>query len=111
MDAGIAVASPLEDYFLHTDDLEEPERSSAKAVTDPLLDVLGAEYATPTEGTAFYSLQSCANHSCAPNAHTLKVRCRCVATSSATCRRAPLCDRCDSAANNCRVLETLTAQQ
>lgn len=64
----------MEDYFLHVDDLEEPLRSAAKAVTDPLLEALGDAYATPVDGTAFYALQSCANHSCAPSAHTLKVR-------------------------------------
>ena len=74
--AGITVASPVEYYFLYIEDLEEPERSVAKAATEPLLDALGAAYATPADGTAFYRLQSCANHSCAPNAHTLKVRCR-----------------------------------
>ena len=26
----------------------------------------------PCEGTAFYALQSCINHSCSPNAHAMK---------------------------------------
>ena len=64
----------MEDYFLALEDLEEPERTAAKQVTAPLLVKIGDAYATPAEGTAFYTLQSCANHSCTPNAHTLKVR-------------------------------------
>ena len=38
----------------------------------PLLDALDKSYDTPCEGTAFYSLQSCINHSCDPNAQALK---------------------------------------
>ena len=72
--AGIAVPSPLEAYFLHIDGLAEPARSAAMSVTEPLMEALGAACATPAEGTAFYALQSCANHSCEPNGHTLKVR-------------------------------------
>lgn len=40
----------------------------------PLLDALGEGYDAHAEGTGFYALQSCANHSCQPNAHTLKVQ-------------------------------------
>jgi hypothetical protein len=65
----------VEDYFLTVDELEEPDRSAAQKMTASLLDALGDAYTAPAEGTAFYTLQSCANHSCAPNAHTLKVRC------------------------------------
>ena len=38
----------------------------------PLLEALGDAYETPCEGTAFYALQSCMNHSCSPNAHAMK---------------------------------------
>ena len=38
----------------------------------PLLDALDKSYDTPCEGTAFYSLQSCINHSCDPSAQALK---------------------------------------
>ena len=34
----------------------------------PLLDALGESYAAGCEGSAFYALQSCLNHSCRPNA-------------------------------------------
>lgn len=70
---GIVVASPVEDYFLLIDGLEEPDRTASQAVTGPLLDALDRAYDIPAEGTGFYALQSCANHSCEPNAHTLKV--------------------------------------
>jgi hypothetical protein len=35
--AGVMVASPVEDYFLHLDGLPEPDRSAAMAVARPLL--------------------------------------------------------------------------
>ena len=76
----------MEDYFLAMDDLDEPCRSAARTVTVPVLDALGAMYATPAEGTAFYILQSCANHSCAPNAHTLKVLWLSHSSLSVSCR-------------------------
>jgi hypothetical protein len=38
----------------------------------PLLDALGDSYAAGCEGSAFYALQSCLNHSCRPNAHAFK---------------------------------------
>lgn len=47
---------------------DDVARSSAHAVAQPLLDAFGDEYATPCEGTGFYALQSCCNHSCAPSA-------------------------------------------
>ena len=72
--AGILVASPVEDYFLLIDGLAEPDRAACQAVTRLLLDALDKAYDIPAEGTAFYALQSCANHSCEPNAHTLKVQ-------------------------------------
>jgi hypothetical protein len=36
-------------------------------------DALGEGYDAHADGTGFFALQSCANHSCEPNAHTLKV--------------------------------------
>ena len=41
---------------------------------EPLLDSLGDSYAAACEGSCFYALQSCCNHSCAPNAHAFKRR-------------------------------------
>ena len=38
----------------------------------PLLDALGETYDAACEGSAFYALQSCCNHSCAPNAYAFK---------------------------------------
>ena len=35
--AGVMVATPVEDYFLHLDALPEPDRSAAMAVARPLL--------------------------------------------------------------------------
>ena len=42
------------------------------AAAEPLLDVLGDSYAAGCEGSCFYALQSCMNHSCDPNTHAYK---------------------------------------
>lgn len=41
-------------------------------MTGPFLDALGEDYLVPCEGTAFFPLQSCMNHSCRPNAKAFK---------------------------------------
>ncbi|EIE20780.1 SET domain-containing protein [Coccomyxa subellipsoidea C-169] len=73
---GIYVASPVEDYFelCHAEDggLSEEEQKLTHLITRPLLDSLGESYGAGCEGSAFYALQSCCNHSCAPNAHAFK---------------------------------------
>ncbi|KAG2493087.1 hypothetical protein HYH03_008750 [Edaphochlamys debaryana] len=64
---GVAVASPVEDYFLAVDEMEEgPDKEPVAKLTQPLLDALDAEYAASAEATAFLALQSCINHSCDP---------------------------------------------
>ena len=45
-------------------------RTSAYA--EALLEGLGESYDASCEGSGFYALQSCCNHSCAPNAHAFK---------------------------------------
>ncbi|KAL6287404.1 hypothetical protein ACE6H2_011794 [Prunus campanulata] len=68
----LVVASPVEDYFLYIDDLPYPEKKEAEEITRPFLDALGDDYAVCCQGTAFYPLQSCMNHSCSPNAKAFK---------------------------------------
>ncbi|GAQ91639.1 hypothetical protein KFL_008230040 [Klebsormidium nitens] len=68
----LVVQSPVENYFLAIDELSEDEKRKVEPVTKPLLDALGRSYSAHCEGTAFYMLQSCANHSCAPNARAFK---------------------------------------
>ncbi|RLM66596.1 histone-lysine N-methyltransferase ATXR2 [Panicum miliaceum] len=68
----LVVASPVEDYFIHIDDLPESEKEEAEKATGPFLDALGEDYSVPCEGTAFFPLQSCMNHSCCPNAKAFK---------------------------------------
>ena len=66
----IAVASPVEDYFLAVDALDDARDTNAaatKRVTNPLLDALDAAYDAPCEGTGFFALQSCLNSDCDPN--------------------------------------------
>ncbi|CAB4304710.1 unnamed protein product [Prunus armeniaca] len=68
----LVVASPVEDYFLYIDDLPYPEKKEAEEITRPFLDALGDDYSVCCQGTAFYPLQSCMNHSCSPNAKAFK---------------------------------------
>jgi hypothetical protein len=71
----IAVASPVEDYFLAVDALDDASDATAKATkqaTNPLLDALDASYDAPCEGTGFFALQSCVNSDCDPNVAPLK---------------------------------------
>ncbi|KAJ9521056.1 hypothetical protein QJQ45_022775 [Haematococcus lacustris] len=68
---GLAVPSPVEDYFLLVDGLAEgAEKEEVQRQTGRWLDALDRWYDTCCEGTGFYCLQSCANHSCAPSAAT-----------------------------------------
>ncbi|KAI4319842.1 hypothetical protein MLD38_033395 [Melastoma candidum] len=68
----LVVASPVEDYFLYIDDLHSPEKEEVEKVSHQFLDALGEEYAVSCEGTAFFPIQSCMNHSCQPNARAFK---------------------------------------
>ncbi|KAJ8749291.1 hypothetical protein K2173_018772 [Erythroxylum novogranatense] len=68
----LVVESPVEDYFLYIDDLPHPNKKKAEEITQPLLDTLGDDYSVCCQGTAFYPLQSCMNHSCCPNAKAFK---------------------------------------
>ncbi|KAL1345740.1 hypothetical protein HN51_019443 [Arachis hypogaea] len=68
----LVVASPVEDYFLYIDDLKNPDKEEAEKITQPILDALGEDYSVCCQGTAFFPLQSCMNHSCSPNAKAFK---------------------------------------
>ncbi|TYJ98309.1 histone-lysine N-methyltransferase ATXR2 isoform X2 [Cucumis melo var. makuwa] len=68
----LVVASPVEDYFLYIDELSSPHKERAEEITRPLLDALGDSYSICCQGTAFFPLQSCMNHSCYPNAKAFK---------------------------------------
>ncbi|KAI7741890.1 hypothetical protein M8C21_005436 [Ambrosia artemisiifolia] len=65
-------SSPVEDYFLYVDDLPEAEKKEVDEITQPFLDALGEDYSVCCQGTAFYPIQSCMNHSCCPNAKAFK---------------------------------------
>mmetsp|Transcript_4470 Transcript_4470/g.28487 ORF Transcript_4470/g.28487 Transcript_4470/m.28487 type:complete len:477 (-) Transcript_4470:337-1767(-) len=67
----VSIPSPVEDYFLFIDELEEPERSKAMQITQPMLDALDKAYDEPCSGSAFYAVHSCLNHSCDPNTAAL----------------------------------------
>ncbi|KAF3656548.1 Histone-lysine N-methyltransferase ATXR2 [Capsicum annuum] len=64
--------SPVEDYFLYIDDLPLSEKGEAEQTTKAILDALGDDYSICCQGTAFFPLQSCMNHSCRPNAKAFK---------------------------------------
>ncbi|CAA0839094.1 Histone-lysine N-methyltransferase ATXR2 [Striga hermonthica] len=68
----LVVASPVEDYFLYIDDLPRSQKKEAEKVTKPFLDALGEDYSISCQGTAFFPIQSCMNHSCYPNAKAFK---------------------------------------
>ncbi|XP_061363098.1 histone-lysine N-methyltransferase ATXR2 isoform X2 [Gastrolobium bilobum] len=68
----LVVASPVEDYFLYIDDLTYPNKEEAMKITQPILDALDEDYSICCQGTAFFPLQSCMNHSCCPNAKAFK---------------------------------------
>ncbi|KAH6827094.1 histone-lysine N-methyltransferase ATXR2 [Perilla frutescens var. hirtella] len=68
----LVVASPVEDYFLYIDDLPPSQKKEAEKMTKSFLDALGEEYSVSCQGTAFFPLQSCMNHSCIPNAKAFK---------------------------------------
>ncbi|CAN6457989.1 unnamed protein product [Victoria cruziana] len=69
---GLVVASPVEDYFIYISDLPPFEMEEAEKFTRPLLDTLGDDYAISCEGTAFFPIHSCMNHSCCPNTKAFK---------------------------------------
>ncbi|KAK6134853.1 hypothetical protein DH2020_031394 [Rehmannia glutinosa] len=71
-DEECAQSSPVEDYFLYVDDLPPSQKKEAEKITKPFLDALGEDYAISCQGTAFFPLQSCMNHSCIPNAKAFK---------------------------------------
>ncbi|CAA6658308.1 unnamed protein product [Spirodela intermedia] len=68
----LVVASPVEDYFIYIDDLPSSLKTEAERLTRPFLDALGDDYSVCCEGSAFFPLQSCMNHSCCPNAKAFK---------------------------------------
>lgn len=69
----LAVPAPVaryKDMLLHPAEYGVDIDAAAAAVQEvqPLLEALGDDADAPAEGTGFYALQSCVNHSCAPNA-------------------------------------------
>ncbi|KZV40314.1 histone-lysine N-methyltransferase ATXR2, partial [Dorcoceras hygrometricum] len=68
----LVVASPVEDYFLYINDLPSSQKEEAERITKPFLNALGDDYAISCQGTAFFPLQGCINHSCIPNAKAFK---------------------------------------
>ena len=55
----LQVASPVEEYFLLVDDLEDgPPKEAVTAVTQPILDALDAAYDTAGEGIGLFPLQA-----------------------------------------------------
>lgn len=71
---GIMSPSALQEYIEAVEDLEQPDRAAAQAAMGSAftnLDYIGTDEVC-VEGTAFYAIQSCINHSCQPNAHALR---------------------------------------
>ncbi|KAL9669269.1 hypothetical protein QQ045_006813 [Rhodiola kirilowii] len=72
MDRNLIVESPVEDYIRFITDLPDQKRKEIEESIRPVLDALGEDYTNLCQGTAFYPLQSCMNHSCCPNAKAFK---------------------------------------
>ncbi|KAI3436369.1 hypothetical protein D9Q98_002422 [Chlorella vulgaris] len=65
------VANPLQRWLLHLDSLPHEEQAAAFEVAGPFIDSLPEEL-PGCEGSGFYALHSCCNHSCSPNAEAFK---------------------------------------
>jgi hypothetical protein len=69
----VQVASPVEEYFLAIDGMDEgEEKARVTALTAPVLDALDASYATAFDGIGLFPLQATMNHTCEPNVSLLK---------------------------------------
>lgn len=65
--------SPLQEYIEALGDLEDTGRGAAQtALASALSNLNLGTGEICVEGTAFYAIQSCINHSCQPNAHALR---------------------------------------
>lgn len=73
LSVGIMSPSPVSEYLEAIDDLPEADRVLAEATLKPLTADLDLDIEQLcVDGTAFYALQSCINHSCQPNAHAMR---------------------------------------
>ena len=65
--------SPVQEYIEAAEDLPDADRDTTQAILNPLLTQMELQPdELCVEGTAFYAVQSCMNHSCQPNAHALR---------------------------------------
>ncbi|KAL3157536.1 hypothetical protein ABBQ32_011992 [Trebouxia sp. C0010 RCD-2024] len=70
---GIMSPSPIQEYSEAVADLPHADKAAAQAGVASVLSQLDLDTDEPcVEGTAFYAVQSCFNHSCQPNAHALR---------------------------------------
>ena len=68
---GIHAPSSVTEYLEAVEDLPDADRGPIEVALQPVLIGDAAVEAT-VEGTAFYALQSCINHSCQPNCHAVR---------------------------------------
>ncbi|OEL12783.1 Histone-lysine N-methyltransferase ATXR2 [Dichanthelium oligosanthes] len=68
----LVVASPVEDYFIHIDDLPDSEKYCNICMFLFARQYKFISLTISLAGTAFFPLQSCMNHSCCPNAKAFK---------------------------------------
>lgn len=68
----LIVESPVDDYIRFITELTDQKKKEIEENIQPVLDALGDDYTNLCQGTAFYPLQSCMNHSCYPNAKAFK---------------------------------------
>ena len=73
MCTGIMSPSPIQEYAEAVSDLPDADRAAAQAGVASVLSQLDLDTdELSVEGTAFYAVQSCVNHSCQPNAEALR---------------------------------------
>ena len=73
MTAGIMSPSPIQEYSDAIHDLPDTNKIPAQSLLEPLMSKLEVDANDlGVDGTAFYALQSCINHSCQPNAHAMR---------------------------------------
>ena len=70
---GIYVASPVPAWVDALASLPDAQRRPALEAAAPVIEALGdAAEEDAAEGSGFFALHSCTNHSCLPNAHVFK---------------------------------------
>ena len=72
LSAGITVLSPVQEYAEAIEEVDDAAKSQAHETLDSVLGAMDPDMELSLEGTGFYAIQSCMNHSCQPSAHAMQ---------------------------------------